>query len=352
MSSSRSALPHRIVAALPPHSSLSLQTFRQIPRAALFPRSPAAALSTLTSPYSLTRREILASKQELIRARDAIAVRIGTLASEGPKWSSESQFSDIHSETTRLYTIMCSVLEVPPPAPPAKRSKNVTVSPPSGSNPTPALLLSLLTTHLPRSKSYTQKVLSQHRRPTAITRFWFPLLFAPPALYALASLVVRNKAWMRDQVKNARETVKGFFIQWVWEPLEDIAKTLRGGGEGLGVAPTTVKSDQEVSALHLLLAHSQSLERMVLDLGRDYYHMNPTQLEGLGEKIRGGDMEEVLRVYEKEMQVRTILTLILRAHRQNPVKNALLGSLIRTLLIQVQKTKVRFLSASACPANA
>jgi nuclear-control-of-ATPase protein 2 len=42
---------------------------------------------------------------------------------------------------------------------------------------------------------------------------------------------------------------------------------------------------------------------MVMDLGRDYYHMNSTQLEGLGERIRGGDMEEVLRVYEKEMQV-------------------------------------------------
>ena len=42
---------------------------------------------------------------------------------------------------------------------------------------------------------------------------------------------------------------------------------------------------------------------MVLDLGRDYYHMNSTQLDGLSERIRGGDMEEVLRVYEKEMQV-------------------------------------------------
>ena len=65
---------------------------------------------------------------------------------------------------------------------------------------------------------------------------------------------------------------------------------------------------------------------MVLDLGRDYYHMSEPQLENLGEKIRSGDMEQVLRVYEKEMQ--------------SPVKNALLGSLIRTLLIQVQKTKV------------
>lgn len=51
---------------------------------------------------------------------------------------------------------------------------------------------------------------------------------------------------MKEQVANAKDTVRGFFISWVWEPIEDIIKTIRGGGEGLGVAPTTVKSDQEV----------------------------------------------------------------------------------------------------------
>lgn len=41
---------------------------------------------------------------------------------------------------------------------------------------------------------------------------------------------------------------------------------------------------------------------MVLDLGRDYYHFTGPQLEALGAKVQAGDMEEVLRVYEKEMQ--------------------------------------------------
>lgn len=76
---------------------------------------------------------------------------------------------------------------------------------------------------------------------------------------------------------------------------------------------------------------------MVLDLGRDYYHMSPPELDHLRDKIQAGDMEEVLRVYEKELQVGVVDTL---ADIQSPVKNALMGSLIRTLLIQVQKTKV------------
>ena len=44
---------------------------------------------------------------------------------------------------------------------------------------------------------------------------------------------------------------------------------------------------------------------MVLDLGRDYYKLSGPALEALGAKVRAGDMEEVLRVYEKEMQVRS-----------------------------------------------
>jgi nuclear-control-of-ATPase protein 2 len=42
---------------------------------------------------------------------------------------------------------------------------------------------------------------------------------------------------------------------------------------------------------------------MVLDLGKDYYHLSGPELDALGAKVRAGDMEEVLRVYEKELQV-------------------------------------------------
>jgi nuclear-control-of-ATPase protein 2 len=126
-------------------------------------------------------------------------------------------------------------------------------------------------------------------------RYWFPLLFLPPAVYTAVQTFAKNKDWMKEQVVNAKETVRGFVVQWVWEPLEGIGKTIRGGGEGLGVAPTTVQSDQD------------SLERMVLDLGRDYYKLSGPQLEDLGRSVKAGDMEQVLRVYEREMQVSPIV---------------------------------------------
>ena len=43
---------------------------------------------------------------------------------------------------------------------------------------------------------------------------------------------------------------------------------------------------------------------MVMDLGRDYYHLSGPELEALSQQVKQGDMQSVLKVYEKEMQVR------------------------------------------------
>jgi nuclear control of ATPase protein 2 len=50
------------------------------------------------------------------------------------------------------------------------------------------------------------------------------------------------------------------------------------------------------------------------------------QLDELSQQIRQGDLTPVLKIYEEDMK--------------SPVKNAIKGSLVRSLLIQVQKTKV------------
>ena len=223
-----SALPLRIYRALPPKDSFSLSSLTSLQTSALFPHSPSATISTLLSPYTLTRREVLRSLKAITQARDSIATRIGVLASQGPRWTSES----LQDETIRLYGVLAQVLEV---------------SSGPGSAISASSLLSILTDDLPRSSDRMSAVVSQHRRPSALTRLWFPLLFVPPVGYYLISTIGRNGPWIREQLRNARETVKGFIVQWVWEPLEGIGKTIRGGGEGLGVAPTTVQSDQAVS---------------------------------------------------------------------------------------------------------
>jgi nuclear-control-of-ATPase protein 2 len=76
-----------------------------------------------------------------------------------------------------------------------------------------------------------------------------------------------------------------------------------------------------------LRTDTESLERMVVDFVR---HTTPTTspeaLSALGERVQLGDMSPVLIEYEKMIR--------------HPLQNALFGSLVRILLIQVQKTKV------------
>lgn len=247
-------MPHRLWNALPPRVQLSfpdLKTFKFPSKKLLFKplhSTTSAALTSITSPWTLTRREILSTRSELTHARDNAAHRIGVLASQGPQWSVEAKegvqaTGDVASETQRVYSLLCSALDVPLPKP--RRSRSAT---PPQSIPTASTLLSLLTTHLSQLQANISSILSVHARPGRFTRLWFPFLFLPPTLYFTVSIIGRNKEWLQEQIKNGKETIKGFFVQWVWEPLEGIGKTLRGGGEGLGVAPSTVRSDQAVSS--------------------------------------------------------------------------------------------------------
>jgi nuclear-control-of-ATPase protein 2 len=159
---------------------------------------------------------------------------------------------DVSAESNRLYGLVCEVLDVPtlPSGTSSpRRSKSIgTAQTPTSA--TPSTLLAVLTVHLPQARSNLDTVLKTHRRPSPLTRFWFPLLFLPPAVLTLSRTLLRNKKWMQEQIRNSRETIRGFFVQWVWEPLEGIGKTLRQGGEGLGVAPTTVEADKQVRGRH------------------------------------------------------------------------------------------------------
>ncbi len=70
----------------------------------------------------------------------------------------------------------------------------------------------------------------------------------------------------------------------------------------------------------------QSLERMTLSLARDKLHYTPEQMAALSQQIRVGDLTPVMQIYEDDIR--------------SPLKSAVGGTLVRTLLVQVQKAKV------------
>ncbi|GMK59437.1 hypothetical protein CspeluHIS016_0800430 [Cutaneotrichosporon spelunceum] len=285
-----------------------------------------ARLQSLASPLVLTKREMLSNRKILGSAASVAASRVGLLASNGPNWSFQkvgatASSTDLIDEATRIYGILADVLNIKSTEKTvsfkdeksSRKSRRSQAQSQTATKVTPGMLADVVTKYLPEMRKDVDHTLDEYGRPSVFTRFWFVVFFLPPTLYFGAKSIVKNKDWITEQVYNGKETIKGFFVKWVWEPIEDIFNTMRGGGEGLSLAPETVKADQE------------SLERMVLDFGRDVYHLNDSQLADLRIKVESGDMEEVLKAYENEIQ--------------HPIRSALFGHLIRTLLIQIQKTK-------------
>lgn len=66
---------------------------------------------------------------------------------------------------------------------------------------------------------------------------------------------------------------------------------------------------------------------MVLALGKEKLSLSQSELEALAGQVRLGDLTAVQKLYEEDLKT--------------PLKSAIRGSLVRSLLIQVQKTKVR-----------
>ena len=249
--------------------------------------SPKTALSSLRdlplpahNPFTLTRREILASIKILRKARNEAAQKIGFLAGRAPRWEdeagrttgSEDNLQVIVAETSRLHQVVCQALDVPVPAPaqparqaspsplatPSKRSKNGTTGtsrreaasppPPQPASLTASTLLPILRSTLPQTITALTSPLQDHGRPSRLTRLWIPMLLVPPLIKYGSRTARQNQDWIRSQIQNAGETVRGWVVGWVVQPLEGVVQTLKGGGEGLGVAPDSVKSDQAVGS--------------------------------------------------------------------------------------------------------
>ena len=65
---------------------------------------------------------------------------------------------------------------------------------------------------------------------------------------------------------------------------------------------------------------------MTLSLAQDKLHYTPEQMAALSQQIRVGDLTPVMQIYEDDIR--------------SPLKSAVGGTLLRTLLVQVQKAKV------------
>ncbi|KAJ7076389.1 NCA2-domain-containing protein [Mycena belliarum] len=168
---------------------------------------------------------------------------------------------------------------------------------------------------LPAHTASHAHALQPLRRPSRLILLWPTLVLLPPIALYTARTLYASRDSIVQMAGEAKATAAGFVRNSLLEPLREVLKTVRTGGEdGVIVHKEGVAADLE------------SLERMTLALARDELHYTPTQLSALAQQIRVGDLTPVLQLYEEDIK--------------RPLKSAVTGTLLRSVFIQVQKAKV------------
>lgn len=174
----------------------------------------------------------------------------------------------------------------------------------------------LLSTQLTNHDEDLRLVVSPFLPPGFLSRNWPWLVSLPMFSYAVTALASRYSSKILAGLRDAQETLKGFISGWVVRPIEDILQTLKAGQKGTLAIMTKDSLPSELD----------SLERMVVDFARDKFKWNDDQLLELSESAKSGNLTSILKVWEQEIKA--------------PIRSAIAGSLIRVLLIQMQKGKV------------
>lgn len=264
--------PNALTIALFPHLhsqpySIALSVGR-LPTASAFTSSPGptarsaytACISTfvglgrtaaqvVTLPLDLTRGECRFKHQRLQQLRDERAEMLGTLVNMRDLLASSLEDELVEQGMVRLnefsYTLQRLVrgdaqaaLDVS--AGPIPALQDIAASLPGSAG------LSSAST-LQTSALYTQNLV----RPSRLTLLWPRLVFLPPlALYA-AKTAYASRDSLIEFALEAAKTVKGFWEQWLLEPVGDIIKTVRAGSEdGVIVSRESVQADLAVSCRH------------------------------------------------------------------------------------------------------
>ncbi|KFY14194.1 hypothetical protein V491_06123 [Pseudogymnoascus sp. VKM F-3775] len=184
-------------------------------------------------------------------------------------------------------------------------------------------LQNILSKHIPTHIQAQQHLRSQYGRPHRLVRYWLPATVLLLSSTTILQIVVNRKAAILQWIQDLGSTMQDFWMNWIVDPTKKIIKTIRHdeGSEVAIMSRESLKGDRD------------SLERMVVDFAID----NP-QASGMGSslsddhiaeiraKVKEGDLTPVLRAYEKDLR--------------RPFVGTVRGDLVRTLLIQVQKTKV------------
>jgi nuclear-control-of-ATPase protein 2 len=184
-------------------------------------------------------------------------------------------------------------------------------------------LLGLLQKGLPHHRVAITDLARQHGRPSRLVRYWLPAAALLVSSSTILRILINRQDDIVNWIRDLGSTAHDFWFNWVVDPVRKIVGTIRHDSS----------SEIAIMSRDSLKADRDSLERMVVEFAID----NPDIAVGnstitdfeIGEirsKVKEGDVTPVLKAYEKDLR--------------RPIVGAIRGDLVRSLLIQVQKTKV------------
>lgn len=201
-------------------------------------------LHYVTLPLQLTGQEIHAKRLELERIRNERAEALGELTSKHDDLTRTLE-KDLDERTVFLQAINQVLVDQHVDIPQFGLSTS--------------LLDALVTTSskvLPIHVSLHQEDLHKYSllRPSRLVRIWPRLLILPPlTLYAIQQIGASQDSLL-SLAKDGWQTLKGFWRGWLVEPMADILKTVRAGGEGsIIIQKGSIDADLQVFICHLLI---------------------------------------------------------------------------------------------------
>lgn len=312
--------------------------FYGIVRATVQDRSLVNIQDRILSPIALCQAEAREKGYHIRRLKENIACGIGALVHEGlhfdgGEWKDVIERSISLMETVMVETpildgsvsdfeerIFRAVDNDP------ELANHVHEDPAMPPRRLASRLVSILRYRLPREVRDTKAIVRENGRPSAWVRYWLPAIVGLFSSSMILRLITNRKADIIQWVTDFGLTARDFWTNWVIEPVRKVVRTIRHD-ENREIALMSRDS---------LRADLESLERMVVDFAVDKPRfatvdgssatLSDTQVAEIRSRVVQGDVTPVLRAYEKDLK--------------SPFLGAVKGDLVRSLLIQVQKSKV------------
>ncbi|KAF7545070.1 hypothetical protein G7Z17_g9456 [Cylindrodendrum hubeiense] len=185
-------------------------------------------------------------------------------------------------------------------------------------------LLQIIDNTLPEHLTVMKGLATENGPPSPFVRYWLIASVGLLSSTTILRILFNRKADIVNWFLDFGATVQDFWFNWVVEPTGRVIQTIRHDKT----------SEIAIMSRDSLKADRESLERMVVDFALDKPHFASTsgmpltdiQIAEIRSKVAEGDVTPVLRAFEQDLQ--------------SPLMGAIRGDLVRSLLIQVQKTKV------------